>query len=128
MFSICFCPTYYNFLPLPRKTFSLSCLSTNSCLCVCVSHSVVSSSLQPHTIGCQALLSMGFPRQEYWNRLPFLSPGDLPDTSMFFLPPEPPGKPRSDRNSRPQGQEGFTTGHPAPTYKGGLGLPNSFLK
>ena len=22
---------------------------------------------------------MGFPRQEYWSGLPFLSPGDLPD-------------------------------------------------
>ena len=27
----------------------------------------------------QALLSMGFRRQEYWSRLPFLSPGDPPD-------------------------------------------------
>ena len=27
----------------------------------------------------QALLSMGFPRQEDWSGLPFLSPGDLPD-------------------------------------------------
>ena len=26
----------------------------------------------------QAPLSMGFPRQEYWSGLPFLSPGDLP--------------------------------------------------
>ena len=26
----------------------------------------------------QVLLSMGFPRQEYWSRLPFPSPGDLP--------------------------------------------------
>ena len=25
----------------------------------------------PWTIACQALLSMGFPRQEYWNELPF---------------------------------------------------------
>ena len=24
--------------------------------------------------------STGFPRQEYWNRLPFPSPGDLPDS------------------------------------------------
>ena len=23
-------------------------------------------------------MDMGFPRQEYWNGLPFLSPGDLP--------------------------------------------------
>ena len=30
----------------------------------------------------QAPQSMGFPRQEYWNRLPFLSPGDLPNPGM----------------------------------------------
>ena len=30
----------------------------------------------------QALLSMGFPRQEYWNGLPFPSPWDLPDPGM----------------------------------------------
>ena len=28
---------------------------------------------------CQALLSTGFSRQEYWSGLPFPSPGDLPD-------------------------------------------------
>ena len=31
------------------------------------------------TVACQAPLSMGFPRQEYWSGLPFPSPGDLPD-------------------------------------------------
>ena len=31
------------------------------------------------TIACQAPLSMGFPRQEYWSGLPFPSPGDLPN-------------------------------------------------
>ena len=25
-------------------------------------------------------LSMGFPRQEYWNRLPFPTPGNFPDS------------------------------------------------
>ena len=51
---------------------------------------------------CQALLSIGFSRQEYWSGLPFPSPGDLPDLviepgssadeagSLLF---EPPGKP-----------------------------------
>ena len=38
----------------------------------------MSHSLQPHG-ACQAPLSMGFPRQEYWSGLPFPSPGDLPD-------------------------------------------------
>ena len=30
------------------------------------------------TITCQAHLSMGFSRQEYWSGLPFPSPEDLP--------------------------------------------------
>ena len=46
-------------------------------------------------------MSMGIPRQEYWNGLPFPSPGDLPDPGMEpgsptlqvnSLLPEPPGK------------------------------------
>ena len=41
------------------------------------------------TVSCQAPLSMGFRRQEYWSGLPFPSPGDLPDpgikpTSLIF--------------------------------------------
>ena len=31
----------------------------------------------PWTVACQAPLSTGFPRQEYWSGLPFPSPGDL---------------------------------------------------
>ena len=31
------------------------------------------------TVDHQASLSLGFPRQEYWSGVPFLSPGDLPD-------------------------------------------------
>ena len=38
--------------------------------------SVVSDSW---TAARSAPLSMGFSRQEYWSRLPFFSPGDLPD-------------------------------------------------
>ena len=34
------------------------------------------------TVAHQAPLSMGFPRQEYWNGLPFLSPGDLADPGI----------------------------------------------
>ena len=36
----------------------------------------------PWTIDCQAPLSMGFSRQEYWSGLPFLSPGYLPDPGI----------------------------------------------
>ena len=38
--------------------------------------------MTPWTVGRQALLSMGFPRQEYGSGLPFLSPGDLPDSGI----------------------------------------------
>ena len=57
------------------------------------------------TEACQAPLSMGFPRQEYWGGLPFPSPGNLPDPEIeptspslqaVSLPTEPPGKPESD--------------------------------
>ena len=36
----------------------------------------------PWTVACQAALSMGFSRQEYWSGLPFPSPGDLPDPGI----------------------------------------------
>ena len=36
----------------------------------------------PWTIACRAPLSIGFSRQEYWSRLPFPSPGDLPDPGV----------------------------------------------
>ena len=56
----------------------------------------------PWTVAYQALLSMGFSRQEYWSGLPFPSPGDLPDPGIEPRSPalqadaltsEPPGKP-----------------------------------
>ena len=59
----------------------------------------------PWTAALKAPLSVGFPRQEYWHRLPFPSPGDLPDPGMEptspvspawtggFFTAEPPEKP-----------------------------------
>ena len=53
-------------------------------------------------VAYQAPPSMGFSRQEYWNGLPVLSPGDLPNPGIKpgsptlkadTLPSEPPGKP-----------------------------------
>ena len=55
----------------------------------------------PWTVARQAPLSMGFPKQEHWNGLPFLSPGDLPNPGMEpsslalqadSVVSEPPGK------------------------------------
>ena len=34
------------------------------------------------TVTCQAPLSIGFSRQEYWSGLPFPPPGDLPDPGI----------------------------------------------
>ena len=38
--------------------------------------------MTPWTAAHQAPQSMGFPRQEYWSRLPFPPPGDLPDPGI----------------------------------------------
>ena len=38
----------------------------------------MSDSVTPWSVACQAPLSMGFSRQEYWIGLPCPSPGDLP--------------------------------------------------
>ena len=44
----------------------------------------------PYTVTHQAPLSMRFCRQEYWNRLPFPSPGDLPDPGIEPASPASP--------------------------------------
>ena len=38
--------------------------------------------MTPWTTACQAPLSIGFSRQEYWSGLPSASPGDLPDPGI----------------------------------------------
>ena len=77
-----------------------------------LSHPLLSQSLghvrlftTPCTVTRQALLTTGVSRQEYWSRLPFPSPGDLPDPGIEprshsspalqvdSVPTEPPGKP-----------------------------------
>ena len=45
------------------------------------------SFVTPWTRACQALLSMGLPRQEYWNELPFPSPGNLPNPGSETVSP-----------------------------------------
>ena len=39
------------------------------------------------TVAHQTPLSMGFSRQEYWNVMPFPSPGDLPDPRIKPVSP-----------------------------------------
>ena len=40
----------------------------------------------PWTVACQALLSMGFSRQEHWSGLPCPSPGALPNPGIKPMP------------------------------------------
>ena len=54
----------------------------------------------PWTVACQAPLSMGFSRQEYWSGLPFPSPGDLPDPGIE------PGTPALQADSLPLSHQG----------------------
>ena len=50
---------------------------------MCVqSLSCVQLSVTLWTVAHQASRSMGFSRQEYWNGLPFPSPGNLPDPEI----------------------------------------------
>ena len=50
---------------------------------ICVfSHSVMSNSVTPWTVICQAPLSTGSARQEYWSGLPYPIPGDISDPGM----------------------------------------------
>ena len=50
----------------------LTCVHAQSCLTLC----------DPTDYSPPGPLSTGFPRQEYWNRLPFPSAGDLPDPGI----------------------------------------------
>ena len=69
------------------------------CMCMC---SVAQLSFQPYRLVHQAPLPLGFPRQEYWSRLPFPSLGDLldpriepatPSLAGGFFTTKPSGKP-----------------------------------
>ena len=84
------------------------CWDLNPGLCMWAGCSVVSHFfITPWTVAHQAPLFMGFFRQEYWNGLPFPSPGDLPNLpnpgvefkspvspvlAGRFFTTEPPGK------------------------------------
>ena len=46
--------------------------------------------MTPWTVACQAPLSMGFSRQEYWSGLLALAPGDLPNPGIKPDSPEAP--------------------------------------
>ena len=51
-------------------------------VCVCLVAQLCPTRATPWTVTCQAPLSMGFSRQEYWCGFPFLFPGDLPNPGI----------------------------------------------
>ena len=53
-----------------------------SLLCSCSVSSVVSDFVTLWTVACQAPLSMGYSRHEYWSGLPCPPPGDIPNPGM----------------------------------------------
>ena len=63
------------------------CVSVWVCVCVLSCSVVVSDPKTQWTVAHQAPLSMGFSRQEYWGRSPFLPPGDLPDPGIEHMSP-----------------------------------------
>ena len=99
----------------PSKYRHLMDVLNRQCSCSCwgfvlkISKEVLVAQLpltlcNPMDCSGQAPLSMGFSRQEYWNGLPFHSPGDLPNPGIESASPvlqadsllsTPSGKPQS---------------------------------
>ena len=49
-------------------------------------------------------LSMGFPREEYWSKLPFPSPGDLLDSRIELVSPVSPALASEFFTTEPHGK------------------------
>ena len=71
------------------------------CVCVCQLLSRVGLFATSWTVARQAPLSLGFPRQEYWSGLLFLSPGDLPNSE---IKPGTPALQADSLASKPRGK------------------------
>ena len=108
---LCYCNTLFSSLKFSLIVFiqyELDQLNLPTSLHACVLGCIWLFAT-PWIIDCQILLSMLFPRQEYWSGLPFPSPGNLPDPRDWtciscisciaggFFTTEPPGMPFSNR-------------------------------
>ena len=56
------------------------------------------------TVACQAPLSMGLSRQEYWNGLPFPPPGVCPSPGIKLLSPGSPALAGRSFTTEPAGK------------------------
>ena len=71
-------PSNSTIITMKTTIIFLVCLKVHSCLVA----SVRSDTATQWTVACQAPLSMGFSRQEYWSGLPCPPPGDLPNPGI----------------------------------------------
>ena len=71
-----------SFLPFCFSSFRM----VNECTCMLRRFSRVRLCVTPWTVALQALLSMGFSRQEYWSGLQCSPPGGLPDPGIKPAP------------------------------------------
>ena len=77
--------------------------------------------MTPWTVACHAPPSMGLSRQEYWSRLPFPSPEDLPD------PGTEPGSPALQADVLPSEPPGTNSGWRIPKYGKTQMVPRNIL-
>ena len=89
----------------PHSTFSPPLFT-----CCCLVAKPCLNFVTPWTVACQAPMSLEFPRQEYWNELPFPSSRYLPNPSIEskfpagrFFTTKPPGKPHMYLYKYPKG-------------------------
>ena len=77
-----------------KSLWSLAVVCVCVCMLTCVHRHARGQScptfVMPWIVACQASLSMGFSRQEYWSGLPFPPPGNLPDPGIQPLSPTSP--------------------------------------
>ena len=74
------------------------------CVCVLSHFSHVRLFVTLWTTALQAPLSMGFYRQEYWNGLPFPSPGDPPEPGIEPSSPDAPALAGRFFTTKPSGK------------------------
>ena len=101
------CVTFQNYFFLPVgiiKLWSLSRFDIYDTVCACCVLSRVRLFTTLWTVAHQTPLSMGLPRQEYWNGLPFPSPGHLPDPGIEPVSPASPALAGQSFTTEPPGK------------------------
>ena len=97
---------------LMKKSLGLEPLHTVVVVVNSLSH--VQLFATPWTVALQALLSMAFSRQEYWNGLPFPPPGDLPNPRVKSESPASPAMRGGFFTTEPPKLGGWTWVHLSP--------------